>query len=151
MIGYLSYNFQSFFAGLAASGVITSVLRLITKGAFENTRGGLRKGARMFKSPLLFLPLLNNECYFVVMYFLLYFRNPYFQFPVILCVLSWISIVHVFLHLGWLLTWLRINLRSQSTICFLLSICELIKFISSLDMCISDIFWLHAICCIHYY
>lgn len=53
MIGYLSYNFQSFFAGLAASGVITSVLRLITKGAFENTRGGLRKGARMFKSPLL--------------------------------------------------------------------------------------------------
>ena len=53
MIGYLSYNFQSFFAGLAASGALTSALRLITKGAFENTRDGLRKGARMFKTLLL--------------------------------------------------------------------------------------------------
>uniref|UniRef100_A0A0E0ED10 Uncharacterized protein n=1 Tax=Oryza meridionalis TaxID=40149 RepID=A0A0E0ED10_9ORYZ len=36
---------QSFFAGLAASGMITSALRLITKAAFENSRDGLRKGA----------------------------------------------------------------------------------------------------------
>ncbi|KAM3697315.1 hypothetical protein ACJW31_06G102900 [Castanea mollissima] len=54
MVGDLSFMqpefVQSFFAGLAASGAITSVLRLITKGAFENTRGGLRKGAILFFS-----------------------------------------------------------------------------------------------------
>lgn len=38
---------QSFLAGLAASGAIISALRLITKAAFENSKGGLRKGARM--------------------------------------------------------------------------------------------------------
>jgi solute carrier family 29 (equilibrative nucleoside transporter), member 1/2/3 len=43
---YLIYlNFQSFWAGQAASGVMTSALRLMTKRAFENSRNGLRNGA----------------------------------------------------------------------------------------------------------
>ncbi|KAJ8636914.1 hypothetical protein MRB53_011181 [Persea americana] len=49
MAGDLSFMclefMQSFFAGLAASGTITSTLRLVIKAAFENTKGGLRKGA----------------------------------------------------------------------------------------------------------
>lgn len=35
-------------AGLAASGTLTSALRLITKAAFENSDDGLRKGASMY-------------------------------------------------------------------------------------------------------
>lgn len=42
---------QSFSAGMAASGAITSALRLVTKAAFENSRDGLRKGARMDPLP----------------------------------------------------------------------------------------------------
>lgn len=38
---------QSFFAGLAASGALTSALRLITKAAFEKSDNGLRKGVSM--------------------------------------------------------------------------------------------------------
>uniref|UniRef100_A0A0D3GSB4 Equilibrative nucleoside transporter n=1 Tax=Oryza barthii TaxID=65489 RepID=A0A0D3GSB4_9ORYZ len=49
---------QSFFAGLAASGMITSALRLITKAAFENSRDGLRKGAMLFSSISCFFELL---------------------------------------------------------------------------------------------
>ncbi|XP_031398547.1 equilibrative nucleotide transporter 3-like [Punica granatum] len=49
MVGDLSFMFpefmQSFFVGLAASGTVTSGLRLIAKAAFENASGGLRKGA----------------------------------------------------------------------------------------------------------
>lgn len=41
----LDLYFQSFFAGLAASGAITSALRFVTKAIFENSRDGLRKGA----------------------------------------------------------------------------------------------------------
>ncbi|KAG8473344.1 hypothetical protein CXB51_035451 [Gossypium anomalum] len=52
MVGDLSYMrpefIQSYVAGLAASGFITSALRLITKAAFENSQGGLRKGAILF-------------------------------------------------------------------------------------------------------
>ncbi|XVE66264.1 hypothetical protein DITRI_Ditri08aG0066700 [Diplodiscus trichospermus] len=52
MVGDLSYMrpefIQSFVAGLAASGAITSALRLITKAAFENSQDGLRKGAILF-------------------------------------------------------------------------------------------------------
>ncbi|KAF9609474.1 hypothetical protein IFM89_016473 [Coptis chinensis] len=52
MIGDLSLMcpefIQSFLAGLAASGAITSALRLITKAAFENSTDGLRMGARLF-------------------------------------------------------------------------------------------------------
>ena len=51
-------NLQSFLAGLAASGAITSGLRLITKAAFENSRDGFRKGASMFKFPYFFNCLL---------------------------------------------------------------------------------------------
>ncbi|RWR76839.1 equilibrative nucleotide transporter 3-like protein [Cinnamomum micranthum f. kanehirae] len=52
MVGDLSFMslefMQSFLAGLAASGTITSTLRLVIKAAFENTKGGLRKGALLF-------------------------------------------------------------------------------------------------------
>ncbi|KAG6594637.1 Equilibrative nucleotide transporter 3 [Cucurbita argyrosperma subsp. argyrosperma] len=39
---------QSFMAGLAASGALTSGLRLITKAAFEDFHNGLRKGTILF-------------------------------------------------------------------------------------------------------
>ena len=45
---YYKLTVQSFFAGLAASGAITSALRFFTKAVFENSRDGLRKGASMF-------------------------------------------------------------------------------------------------------
>ncbi|KAE8698468.1 Equilibrative nucleotide transporter 4 [Hibiscus syriacus] len=52
MVGDLSYMkpefLQSYVAGLAASGALTSALRLITKAAFENSQGGFRKGAILF-------------------------------------------------------------------------------------------------------
>ncbi|CAN0914763.1 Equilibrative nucleotide transporter 3 [Linum grandiflorum] len=52
MVGDLSFMhpvfIQSFLAGLAASGALTSALRLITRAAFENTKNGLRKGALLF-------------------------------------------------------------------------------------------------------
>lgn len=44
------WNFQSFFAGIAASGAITSALRFLTKAIFENSRDGLRKGASKFSN-----------------------------------------------------------------------------------------------------
>jgi len=43
---------QSFLAGLAASGVLTSALRLITKAAFDHSSDGPRKGASMFNSQI---------------------------------------------------------------------------------------------------
>lgn len=43
----LDLDFQSFFAGLAASGAITAALRFFTKAVFENSRDGMRKGASM--------------------------------------------------------------------------------------------------------
>jgi equilibrative nucleoside transporter 1/2/3 len=46
------FYYQSFFAGLAASGAITSALRLVTKAAFENSRDGLRKGASMLETTM---------------------------------------------------------------------------------------------------
>ncbi|KAM7506148.1 hypothetical protein LguiB_005052 [Lonicera macranthoides] len=53
MVGDLSFMcpefIQSFLAGLAASGALTSALRLITKAAFENSgNNGLRKGTMLF-------------------------------------------------------------------------------------------------------
>ncbi|KAL7607421.1 equilibrative nucleotide transporter 3 [Lactuca sativa] len=41
---------QSFLAGMAASGVITSGLRLLTEAIFNNYENGLRKGALLFLS-----------------------------------------------------------------------------------------------------
>ncbi|KAJ1434633.1 Equilibrative nucleoside transporter [Sesbania bispinosa] len=62
MVGDLSYMrpefIQSFLAGLAASGVLTSALRLITKAAFENSKDGLRKGAILFFAISTFFELL---------------------------------------------------------------------------------------------
>ncbi|XP_009626444.1 equilibrative nucleotide transporter 3-like isoform X2 [Nicotiana tomentosiformis] len=62
MIGDLAYMLpefmQSFLAGLAASGALTSVLRLITKAAFENSKDGLRNGAILFFSVSTFFELL---------------------------------------------------------------------------------------------
>ncbi|WVY98916.1 hypothetical protein V8G54_031067 [Vigna mungo] len=49
MDGDLSYMqpefIQSFLGGLAAFGVLTSALRLITKAVFDHSSDGLRKGA----------------------------------------------------------------------------------------------------------
>ncbi|VVA97062.1 unnamed protein product [Arabis nemorensis] len=62
MIGDLSLMrpefVQSYLAGLAASGALTSGLRLITKAAFENSRDGLRKGAILFFAISAFFELL---------------------------------------------------------------------------------------------
>ncbi|XP_058734832.1 equilibrative nucleotide transporter 3-like [Vicia villosa] len=62
MIGDLSYMhpelLQSFLAGEAASGALTSALRLITKAAFDNSQDGLRKGAILFFSISTFFVLL---------------------------------------------------------------------------------------------
>ncbi|KAJ8761654.1 hypothetical protein K2173_004430 [Erythroxylum novogranatense] len=41
---------QSFIAGLAASGALTSALRLVTKAAFDKYNNGFRKGAILFLS-----------------------------------------------------------------------------------------------------
>lgn len=38
---------QSYLAGMAASGALTSALRLVTVAAFENQHNGLRKGVSM--------------------------------------------------------------------------------------------------------
>ncbi|XP_022142378.1 equilibrative nucleotide transporter 3-like [Momordica charantia] len=52
MVGDLSLMcpefIQSFMAGLAASGALTSGLRLVTKAAFEDLHDGLRKGTMLF-------------------------------------------------------------------------------------------------------
>lgn len=52
MVGDLSLMcpdfMQSFLAGLAASGALTSAMRLITKAAFEKSSNGLRKGVMLF-------------------------------------------------------------------------------------------------------
>ncbi|XP_061346729.1 equilibrative nucleotide transporter 3-like [Gastrolobium bilobum] len=62
MVGDLSFMssefIQSFLAGLAASGALTSALRLITKAAFENSKDGLRKGAILFFAISTFFELL---------------------------------------------------------------------------------------------
>ncbi|KAK2379850.1 equilibrative nucleotide transporter [Trifolium repens] len=62
MVGDLSYMLpefiQSFLAGTAASGALTSALRLITKAVFENSPNGLRKGAIMFFALSSFFELL---------------------------------------------------------------------------------------------
>ncbi|KAH9323440.1 hypothetical protein KI387_018079, partial [Taxus chinensis] len=54
MIGELSFMqaefIQSFISGSAASGVIASGLRFITKAVFQKSKDGLHKGALMFYS-----------------------------------------------------------------------------------------------------
>ena len=58
---------QSFLAGEAASGALTSTLRLITKAAFENSQDGLRKGASKFNS---LITLHHSLC---LLYWLAYY------------------------------------------------------------------------------
>lgn len=67
------YYFQSFFAGLAASGAITSALRLVTKAAFESSRDGLRKGASMLRQLLIKLhlhPFTSSDMYLIELQFM---------------------------------------------------------------------------------
>jgi len=49
---------QSFLCGLAASGALTSALRLITKAAFDNSKDGLRKGASKLIFSFSIVPIL---------------------------------------------------------------------------------------------
>lgn len=49
---------QSFLAGLAASGALTSALRMVTKAAFASSHNGLRKGAILFFSLSAFFEFL---------------------------------------------------------------------------------------------
>ncbi|KAJ4977178.1 hypothetical protein NE237_002284 [Protea cynaroides] len=62
MVGDLSFMssemVQSFLAGLAASGTLTSALGLITKAAFSSSGDGLRKGALLFFGITSFIELL---------------------------------------------------------------------------------------------
>ncbi|KNA15145.1 hypothetical protein SOVF_100880 [Spinacia oleracea] len=70
---------QSFFCGLAASGVLTSGLRLVTKAAFEKSHdGGLRKGALLFLSiatGIEFLCIFLYAFYFPKLPIVKYFRS----------------------------------------------------------------------------
>jgi hypothetical protein len=50
-------------AGLAASGVLTSALRLVTKAAFESSKNGLRIGAS--KSFFRYLQTLVNSFFYL--------------------------------------------------------------------------------------
>ncbi|KAI8525338.1 hypothetical protein RHMOL_Rhmol13G0223100 [Rhododendron molle] len=69
MVGDLSLMcpdfMQSFLAGLAASGALTSALRLITKAAFEKSANGLRKGVMLFLAISTFFEFL---CIFLYAY-----------------------------------------------------------------------------------
>ncbi|CAI0431166.1 unnamed protein product [Linum tenue] len=62
MVGDLSFMcaefMQCYFAGVGASGAMASILRLITKAAFENARHGLRKGVQLFLAIAVFMELL---------------------------------------------------------------------------------------------
>ncbi|KAG2312526.1 hypothetical protein Bca4012_027076 [Brassica carinata] len=62
MIGDLSLMcpeiIQSFMAGLAVAGALTSALRLITKAAFEKSNDRLRKGAMIFLAISTFIEFL---------------------------------------------------------------------------------------------
>lgn len=69
MVGDLSFMhpefLQSFFAGLAASGILTSGLRLMTKAVFDKSDNGLRKGVILFLSIATFIEFL---CIFLYAY-----------------------------------------------------------------------------------
>ncbi|WCJ42995.1 Equilibrative nucleotide transporter 3 [Euphorbia peplus] len=68
---------QSFFAGLSASGVLTSGLRLITKAAFDKANNGLRKGVVLFlaiSTFMEFLCILLYAFYFPKLLIVKYYR-----------------------------------------------------------------------------
>uniref|UniRef100_A0A2N9IFH1 Equilibrative nucleoside transporter n=1 Tax=Fagus sylvatica TaxID=28930 RepID=A0A2N9IFH1_FAGSY len=79
MVGELSFMLpeliQSFLAGLAAAGTLTSVLRLLTKAAFEKSDNGLRKGAMLFLAISTFIAFL---C--VILYAFFFPRLPIVMF-----------------------------------------------------------------------
>ncbi|KAK8494139.1 hypothetical protein V6N13_092701 [Hibiscus sabdariffa] len=82
IVGDLSFMLpefiQSFFAGLAASGAVTSALRLITKAVFEKSDNGLRKGTMLFlaiSTFFEFLCLLLYTYYFPKLPIVKYFRS----------------------------------------------------------------------------
>ncbi|XP_044495384.1 equilibrative nucleotide transporter 3-like [Mangifera indica] len=70
MVGDLSFMcpefIQSYFAGLAASGALTSALRLVTVAAFEDQHNGLRKGVMLFLGICTFFEFL---CILLYAYF----------------------------------------------------------------------------------
>ncbi|KAK9714777.1 hypothetical protein RND81_06G119200 [Saponaria officinalis] len=81
MVGDLSFMLpefmQSFFAGVAASGALTSGLRLITKAAYDKSRNGLRKGAILFlaiATAIEFLCIFLYAYYFSKLPIVKYFR-----------------------------------------------------------------------------
>nr|KJB66639.1 hypothetical protein B456_010G149200 [Gossypium raimondii] len=82
IVGDLSFMLpdfiQSFFAGMAASGALTSALRLITKAAFEKSNKGLRKGAMLFlaiSTLFEFLCVLLYAYFFPKLPIVKYFRS----------------------------------------------------------------------------
>lgn len=70
MFGDLSFMcpefVQSYLGGMAASGALTSSIRLITKALFDNTNNGLRKGAMVFLSITTFFMLVCVFLYAMV-------------------------------------------------------------------------------------
>ncbi|XAR66377.1 hypothetical protein NMG60_11012590 [Bertholletia excelsa] len=70
MVGDLSFMcpefIQSYLAGLAASGALTSALRLITKAAFDKSHNGLRKGTMLFLAISTFFEFI---CIFLYAFF----------------------------------------------------------------------------------
>ncbi|TXG47266.1 hypothetical protein EZV62_026560 [Acer yangbiense] len=70
MVGDLSFMYpefiQSYVAGMAAAGALTSVLRLLTKAIFEKSHDGLRKGVMLFLAICTFFEFL---CIFLYAYF----------------------------------------------------------------------------------
>lgn len=82
IVGDLSFMYpefmQSFFAGLAASGALTSGLRLLTKAAFEKSHDGLRKGVMLFLAictSFEFLCILLYAFFFPKLPIVKYFRS----------------------------------------------------------------------------
>ncbi|GLT83066.1 hypothetical protein SLE2022_013780 [Rubroshorea leprosula] len=82
MVGDLSFMqpefMQSFFAGLAASGAVTSALRFITKAAFEKHKNGLRNGTMLFlaiSTFFEFLCVLLYALYFPKLPIVKYYRS----------------------------------------------------------------------------
>ncbi|KAL5774632.1 hypothetical protein ACOSP7_012189 [Xanthoceras sorbifolium] len=82
MVGDLSFMcpefIQSYVAGLAAAGALTSALRLLTKAAFEKSHYGLRKGAMLFLAICAifeFLCILLYAYFFPKLPIVKYFRS----------------------------------------------------------------------------
>ncbi|KAL9236707.1 hypothetical protein vseg_011343 [Gypsophila vaccaria] len=81
MVGDLAFMLpefmQSFFCGLAASGALTSGLRLVTKAVYDKSHDGLRKGAILFlaiSAGIEFLCVLLYTFYFPKLPIVKYFR-----------------------------------------------------------------------------